>query len=93
MENSVIINGEQRVLSDDELKKLGYKKCDLCGNIFYAPNLEPRRILVKKRRSFYIPRERNYYLTNKEFIICDDCLERVTNVIVDSNGKHPKFIR
>ena len=93
MEQSIIINGEKRILTKDELNMLGYKKCDFCGKIFYAPDLKPRRILVKKRCVFYIPRERNYYLTNKEFIICDDCLERATNVIVGSNGKHPKFIR
>ena len=55
MKNIIRINGEERLLTNEELKKLGYR------------------------------------IASKSYIICDKCLDRIVNVIINPDSDKPKI--
>lgn len=93
MKNIIKINGEERELTNEELKKLGYKKCDFCDKIFYAPDLTPIQILVKEKYWSYKFTKMGYHIARKSYIICDECLDRIVNVIIGHGSEKPKITR
>lgn len=91
MENYLMVNGEKIELSEDELEKLGIKFCDICGKRL-SDKATKRNLLVQAQYRLEINDPTYKHMEYHDYYICDECLEKATNIKTAYGGKIPLFI-